>query len=971
MAGQLYTLFDESYRRTNSLVASPPTNLDDISSVEETQELTLSRIKKLQEVHFKVDYSDFSNFVYFNSAFDYFNITGEKILNEYPYDGTDASIQNFLDDLDGYQNSVVSMWPKCVGTLFFKPASGKAYILVDDIGVDASVSKTGLLSPGTGSVSLEFWCIPPPALTGSNDAMFVVQKISGSDGYSTYFSGSSLFFKVNSGSTSIELSSPTVPGQVSYFSCVLDRGFDVPLITVFSGSTTQFPAAVVSSSTSVGPMYIGGSRLSIASGTISGKINVPLTGALDDVRIWNIARSIQDLSGTFNTRVNSQTGLVGLWRFNETGSLNSNDVVIVRDASGHRLNGKIQNYFSGFRASGSLLPYDAGDLLLDFSSPEVQSLISDQQTSGSLYDKTNDNIITNLMPSQFFQLEEFKNTDVLQKFLYIIARQFDEIKVSVDQFLNLFKTKYSRFNQTPDALLEEVGRYLGWEFTGNFLNASAFQYIFGRDVLFNLESNKELDLKLFEIKNEFWRRTLINLIYLYKTKGTRESVESLLRIYGVNRNFVRLKEFGYRPDVGVQTKRISSEKSIPVLAFGSASFSGSNIRSPVFSSNVKTLETRVCFPTDHSNTMTASLITGSIWKLGTGSLETTLLQLYYTKSAVSSQTGSLILTSSIGQLVLTGANIFDERWYNVSVTCDPLSSSLSIEARSMNDGVIDKFMRATSTSLPASSSTGLILQLGAIPNMATQMWNQEVRVWDRALDSQELDDHTLNFQSYGTKRSDGFSNLKLHWRLDENQTTSSSGTIQPILDLTTNGNMGSGSFFAPSINSYRKFLLPYEFIAPLDFGWNEERVRSLPSSVVRPSDRFLDSRIVSLEFNMIDALNEDISQIISTLESFNNFIGIPANRYRDSYTDLEIIRRNYFKRLQGQLNFRLFSDMLEFFDRSFVEMVRRLIPARVLFLGDEFAVESHMLERPKLQWNYRRQQPQLQPEGKIQMYIRT
>jgi hypothetical protein len=104
--------------------------------------------------------------------------------------------------------------------------------------------------------------------------------------------------------------------------------------------------------------------------------------------------------------------------------------------------------------------------------------------------------------------------------------------------------------------------------------------------------------------------------------------------------------------------------------------------------------------------------------------------------------------------------------------------------------------------------------------------------------------------------------------------------------------------------------------------------------------------------NMIDALNEDISQIIATFDCFNDFIGNPVNRYRSSYEDIEALREQYFKRLQGRLNFRIFFDMLEFFDRSFIDIVRRLIPARVIFAGEQFVVESHILERPKHQWYF-------------------
>jgi hypothetical protein len=216
--------------------------------------------------------------------------------------------------------------------------------------------------------------------------------------------------------------------------------------------------------------------------------------------------------------------------------------------------------------------------------------------------------------------------------------------------------------------------------------------------------------------------------------------------------------------------------------------------------------------------------------------------------------------------------------------------------------------------------------------------------------------------------------LALHWRLNDNASASIGGTIsgQNIFqDISQNGITGSGAGFSPLRAPFEKFLLDYNYIASPDFSWNEDKIRILQSSEVKPADVTYDNQALALEFNMIDALNEDISQAISTMDNFNNAIGLPANRYRATYQDIEVIRRQYFKRLQGRLNFRVFADMLEFFDRSFITMVQRLLPARSIFLGDEFVVESHMLERPKLQWNYRRQTVPFIPEGVITVYVRT
>jgi hypothetical protein len=161
---------------------------------------------------------------------------------------------------------------------------------------------------------------------------------------------------------------------------------------------------------------------------------------------------------------------------------------------------------------------------------------------------------------------------------------------------------------------------------------------------------------------------------------------------------------------------------------------------------------------------------------------------------------------------------------------------------------------------------------------------------------------------------------------------------------------------------FTKFLEDYAYIPSMDYGWNQEKVRTFSGSRISPLDAYHDERFVSLEFNMYDALNEDISHIMTSYDELTRVIGMPVNRYREDYEGLRQMRETYFKRLQGRLNFRVFVDMLDFFDSSFSSIVERLLPARSSFRGDEMIVESHMLERPKYQY-------QLRPviEGRIEV----
>lgn len=233
-----------------------------------------------------------------------------------------------------------------------------------------------------------------------------------------------------------------------------------------------------------------------------------------------------------------------------------------------------------------------------------------------------------------------------------------------------------------------------------------------------------------------------------------------------------------------------------------------------------------------------------------------------------------------------------------------------------------------------------------------EFWAQEIRLWDRALTQEEVRSHALHFESYGTETSYDNKDLVLHWRLNEGGAADSLGNVY-VTDSTHFGTTGTGSNFTPDEEAYTKFLEDYSYIPGLEYGWNQEKVRTLSGSIIDPQDAYFDERFVSLEFNMYDALNEDISHVISSYEEIGDFLGAPMGRYRDEYEGLQQMRETYFKRLQGNLNLRIFVDMLDFFDTSFIGIIEKVLPARALFKGDETVVESHMLERSKYQYHVR------------------
>ena len=249
---------------------------------------------------------------------------------------------------------------------------------------------------------------------------------------------------------------------------------------------------------------------------------------------------------------------------------------LVKDSSGHRLDGRIQRYYQNIRGSGSF-SYETPDPITTLDDPDVLSHVLEQQTSGSAYDRSNQYKLSDLLPAKFTEDDNLGGSNLIKNFLFVMGRQYDQIKLFIDQLGNFMKVEHGDYDQTPDALLDEVGKFFGWNFDGSFSDANSLKYSIGRSVSAGPVGNKDLDTKLFEIKNQLWKRTLLNLMHLYKMKGTRESVESLMRVYGLNKSFVKLKEYGSRTNEELVAQRIKSEKSTYSLFLGTGSLNSGSV----------------------------------------------------------------------------------------------------------------------------------------------------------------------------------------------------------------------------------------------------------------------------------------------------------------------------------------------------------------------------------------------------------
>ena len=125
-----------------------------------------------------------------------------------------------------------------------------------------------------------------------------------------------------------------------------------------------------------------------------------------------------------------------------------------------------------------------------------------------------------------------------------------------------------------------------------------------------------------------------------------------------------------------------------------------------------------------------------------------------------------------------------------------------------------------------------------------------------------------------------------------------------------------------------------------------------PVHEILPSETPSDDTRFSIDISAVQGLNDDIAKIFATLESMDNIIGSPELVFTQNYPDLEFLREVYFNRLEGKVRVKAFFEFFKWFDNAVGDIIKTLVPRKTHFLGVNFVVESHMLERAKMTYNY-------------------
>ena len=199
------------------------------------------------------------------------------------------------------------------------------------------------------------------------------------------------------------------------------------------------------------------------------------------------------------------------------------------------LQGSINNIINSFDGYESYL-YRSGNYTYVNGLFLSSSYVAEMDSSASYYDRINRDSLINNCPSHILQ---DSGNDEYIVFLSMIGHFFDEIYAYISTMPSEKHIGYGETESFTRKIVDYMLQTFGWnlddileqtDLTNNYLNSSQ-QLGLG---------SMSAEERLKEIRN----RLLINLPRIYKTKGTEESIKTILSCYGIPSSLLSIREFG-------------------------------------------------------------------------------------------------------------------------------------------------------------------------------------------------------------------------------------------------------------------------------------------------------------------------------------------------------------------------------------------------------------------------------------------
>ena len=628
----------------------------------------------------------------------------------------------------------------------------------------------------------------------------------------------------------------------------------------------------------------------------------------------------------------------------------------------------IANNFDNDNYNTVYQPYSSGtaDHQITYTSSGM-SLTSELVPKTILERINRDSDLKRLIPTAYFYND---NENILEQYLAVIGRVFDDIKIYIDEFINLNRISYSQYHKTPDGVFKAyLAKQYGIDLIETGLNENLTRYL--RSINTTIPSQ--------QVSNIIYDRILNNLIYILKSKGTKEAIEAIIRLFGLPTNYLMLSDYKYFQQQA-QINRVDYINTNVLqnnTTSGALLFNNNTINSWFFNydgyTNIYpsfTVEARISLTGNYEQSLSGIILQAGdnlrgYWLSYSGGIVNFRLNnnvagnvpaIASTSASTSAQilnaiTSGFINVFGINNGTSTG-NAFQviTTWmdyssgsavYNSITSTTVTSTTAQGIGANTTSALIGAFIGANGT---ASLSAGFV---GYIHN---------IKGYSLVLNNVDIEEHTRNFDSISVMNSPGGSPtaLRFYYRLKENQTLS--GLTNLIIDSSGNSNTGYAVNSLSATDPYTMIQLMRKQTRFTYFGpFSDDNTDFVTDVNTINPIRNVSNRTISLSLNPIDAVNKDIQNVLGNF-SMANLVADPRNFYDSTtsiknYPIMEISAGLVFSRYdKHKLNFNPYIkaiDNFSFVINGIINLVQQFIPARSRLLTRGIMIAPHLLNRPR------------------------
>ena len=538
-----------------------------------------------------IDYDNFAEHVFFDSAVEKVYYSFEKTISDFPYDSTKHSLSQYIKKLDGFTKFVLDT--KVAKSLNYMHFENDRCVFVKDkrghLLNDYEGSKfLNNFNPEEKGFNFDFWINPFSNNAYNNTSTeWVFHKYASNQGFKIYTSNydvgnntCNINIEISSGSNDEKLYSiPLKTNNFQHISFVVEEDTEAQKVVKvyidgklkkYNFTINEISLDFNTSEFNQADIFIGNSNDNSKSG---------FNGLIDEFRFFvNQQRSETKILEETSENIHSQEGLVLYFRMNEPSGTYANNSIII-DYSGNKLHGEVKEInnnavqsINGYVRNGIVnnntvpLKYEKESynpvLFSYFSQTNKDTLLENAKE----YDLINPNSFWKLFPKNIFlEGSDYDNTSLVYinentkkssktfghersqnqeiiKLLSIWARFFDQIKMYIDnlsEILNLNYDTLAKNKKIDGMILPFALNQLGFKFRELYAFPLS-QKLNGKNLSYD-EVMSTLNIR--QIQNILWKRFMLNSKDYLMSKGTHRSIKSVFNSFGLQADkFIRIKE---------------------------------------------------------------------------------------------------------------------------------------------------------------------------------------------------------------------------------------------------------------------------------------------------------------------------------------------------------------------------------------------------------------------------------------------